>query len=469
MENRPVLGKAAVVFVFATVLIDMIGFGLIAPVLPGLVVQFSGGDKAQGSAILGLFGTVFALMQFGGAPVLGALSDRFGRKPVLVLSSLGLGLDYAVMALAPNLRWLFIGRLISGITSSSVSTAAAYVADVSPPEKRAAGFGMLGAAFGLGFIIGPAIGGLLGGFNSRLPFWCAAALGLLGALYGFFLLPESLPAERRRAFAWSRANPLGALKLLRSHRELSGLSIVGFCSVLASGVMPAVWVIYAGQRYGWDARAVGLSLAWVGLTSAVVQMFLVRPIVARFGERNALLAGLGAAALSVALCGLASTTWLFLLATPIMMFWGLVPAAAQSIMSRRVGVNEQGALQGALGSIRSVAAIISPGIFNLTYTAALGPLSAWHLPGLPWFVAMAILFVGIAVGAAVTRPAHGAKEADAATAAAVTPAALTPATGPALEPDAAIAEPNALGMELEIVDDPSSGATAASNGAAAER
>jgi DHA1 family tetracycline resistance protein-like MFS transporter len=241
-----------VVFVFATVFLDMLGLGIIAPVLPELVLTFTGGDGAHAAAIFGLFGTVFALMQFVCSPLLGVLSDRFGRRPVIVLSNLGLGLDYVLMALAPTVSWLFAGRVIAGITSASMTTASAYVADVAPPEQRAAGFGVIGAAFGLGFIAGPAIGGLLGGVNPRMPFWFAAVLSLANALYGFAILPESLRREQRRAIVWRRANPFGALKLLRSHGELLGLATVAFLSTLAGVVLPSIYVLYVGYRYGWD-------------------------------------------------------------------------------------------------------------------------------------------------------------------------------------------------------------------------
>jgi DHA1 family tetracycline resistance protein-like MFS transporter len=407
------IGKAALAFIFATVALDMIGLGLIGPVFPKLVVGFVGGDVARASEIYGLFGTIFALMQFAASPVLGALSDRFGRKPIIVLSSLGLGLDYVLMALAPNLAWLFVGRVISGVTSASAATAFAYIADVAPPEERAKGFGLLGAAFGLGFILGPALGGLLGGFNERLPFWFAAGLGLVNALYGWFVLPESLPLEKRRAFVWSRANPLGALRLLRSHRELSDLSIVGFCSALAGVAMPAVWVLYVDYRYHWGAGAVGLSLAWVGITSALVQALAVGPIVKRFGERTALFAGLVCGALGVTIFGFASQGWMFALGTPIMMFWSLVPAAAQAIMTRRVGPSEQGELQGALGSIRGIAALIGPSIFNLTFAAAVGPLVVWNLPGAPWLLSAIILIAALPLAARATRRANAAGAASA--------------------------------------------------------
>jgi DHA1 family tetracycline resistance protein-like MFS transporter len=282
--TRPVVVAAAVTrasrrpalaFVLVTVTLDMLALGMIVPVLPGLVVSFSGGDTAEGARMLGLFGTAWALMQFVFSPILGALSDRFGRRPVILCSNLGLGLDYVLMALAPSLSWLFVGRAMSGLTAASISTAGAYISDVSPPEKRASGFGLLGAAFGVGFILGPAIGGLLATLGPRVAFWVAAGFSLVNAAYGFFVLPESLSKDRRSAFSWRRANPLGSLALLRSHRELWGLSVMSGLGHLAHGAYPAVFVLYAGYRYGWGEHTVGLTLAAVGLCSVLVQGGLV--------------------------------------------------------------------------------------------------------------------------------------------------------------------------------------------------
>ncbi len=251
--------RAALSFIFITVVLDMLALGMIVPVLPKLVEDFVGGNTARAAEIYGLFGTVWAAMQFVFSPVLGGLSDRFGRRPVILLSNLGLGLDYIVMALAPSVGWLFLGRVISGITSASTSTAYAYIADVAPPEKRAAGFGMLSAAFGLGFVIGPAIGGVLGNIDPRLPFWVAAGFSFLNYMYGLLVLPESLPPERRERFSWRRANPMGSLKLLRSNRELFGLAIVNFLGNIAHEALPTTFVLYAMYRYGWNERTIGLA------------------------------------------------------------------------------------------------------------------------------------------------------------------------------------------------------------------
>src|SRR3984957_14262180 len=266
----PVRG-GAVAFIFITLLLDMFALGLIMPILPKLVESFVANDTASAARIFGVFGTVWALMQFFFSPILGGLSDRFGRRPVGLLSNFGLALDYVLMALAPSLLWLFVGRVISGITSASVSTAFAYIADITPPEKRAAVFGKVGVAFGAGFILGPAVGGLLGDTDPRLPFWVAAGLSFANTLYGFFILPESLALDRRAPFRWRNANPLGALNLLRSNSVLTGLSMVNFIAQLAHVVLPSTFVLYATFRYGWNATTVGLTLAMVGVCAMAVQ------------------------------------------------------------------------------------------------------------------------------------------------------------------------------------------------------
>jgi len=409
MQPVVVPRKGAFAFIFATVTLDMLAFGVIAPVFPKLVINFVGGDNAQAGVIFGIFGTVFALMQFLMSPILGALSDRFGRRPVIILSNIGLGVDYIIMALAPNLAWLFVGRVLSGITSASATTAYAYVADVAPPEKRAAGFGLLGAAFGIGFIIGPAVGGLLGAVDPHYPFWFAAGLSLLNGVYGFFVLPESLPPALRRAFAWSRANPVGSLKMLRSHHELFGLASVSFLSVLAGAALPSIFVLYVIGRYAWDERAIGLSLALVGIFSVLTQAVLIKPAVDRFGERLALYGGLFFGAAGMIVYGLAPTGLVLNLGTPILMLWGISASAAQAMMSRRVDANEQGELQGALGSLRGIASLAGPAFFTFVYSQSVGRYRDAHLPGAAWFVAAALLFVAMIVAIRVTRGAARAE------------------------------------------------------------
>src|ERR1700674_1930780 len=304
---------AALGFIFVTVVLDMLALGIIVPVLPRLIKDFLHGDMARSTEFMGVFVAAWALMQFFFAPVLGVLSDRFGRRPVILLSNVGLGLDYIVMALSPTIWWLFLGRLLSGVTSSSISTANVYLSDVTPPEKRAKAFGIFGAAFGIGFVLGPAVGGTLGAINPRWPFWLAAALSVLNACYGFFVLPESLPPERRqKKFRWEKANPVGALKLLRSHHELFGLATVNFLAYLAHEVYVTVFVLYVILRYGWNDRTIGLSLAVVGITTMIASALLVGPVVKRFGERQSLFAGLLFGGLGFALFGWAPLGWIFL-------------------------------------------------------------------------------------------------------------------------------------------------------------
>jgi DHA1 family tetracycline resistance protein-like MFS transporter len=395
--------RAALNFIFITVLLDMLALGIIVPVLPKLVVDFLLGDTARAAAYIGLFSTMWALMQFIFSPLLGLLSDRFGRRPVILLSNVGLGLDYIVMALAPTIGWLFVGRLFSGITSASITTANAYISDVTPVAKRARAFGLLGAAFGVGFILGPALGGWLGARNPRLPFWFAAAFSLLNALYGLVVLPESLPLERRQTrLRWRLANPVGALVLLKSHPELLGLATVNFLGYLAHEVYPTVFVLYGDYRYHWNERTIGMVLALVGVSTMVISAGVVGPVVARFGERRSLFGGLLLGAAGFALFGWAPSGWLFLVAIPINCLWALAGPPSQSLMTQRVSPSEQGALQGALGSVRSIAMIVGPGIFSMTFAAFIAPERSPQLPGAPWYVAALLLFVATAVAFAVT-------------------------------------------------------------------
>ncbi len=400
-------GRAALAFIFVTVVLDMLALGMIVPVLPKLVEDFMGGNAARAAEIFGLFGTVWALMQFLCSPVIGALSDRYGRRPVILLSNFGLGLDYIVMALAPTLSWLFVGRVISGITSATFSTAYAYITDVAPPEKRAGGFGMLSAAFGLGFVLGPALGGVFGNIDPRLPFWVAAGLSLLNAMYGLFVLPESLPRERREAFAWRRANPMGSLTFLRSHAELLGLSTVNFIGNIAHEALPTTFVLYAMYRYGWNQRAVGLAIASVGVCSAVVGAGLVQPIVARFGERRVMLAGLVFGVAGFAMYGFAASAPIFWMALPVNSLWGLSGPPMQGLMTRRVSSSEQGQLQGALGSLRGIAFMIGPVLFTGTFAFFIGAHRDLHLPGAPFILAALLLLGSMVVAWRVSRPHRG--------------------------------------------------------------
>jgi MFS transporter, DHA1 family, tetracycline resistance protein len=405
IEAKKTARPAAFAFVFVTVMLDMLAIGVIVPVLPKLVVEFVGGDAVESARIYGLFGTVWALMQFVFSPVQGALSDRFGRRPVILISNFGLGLDYVVMALAPSLGWLFVGRVISGITSASISTAYAYVADVTPPERRAATFGLIGAAFGVGFVLGPALGGLTGAVDPRLPFWIAAGLSLANWLYGLFVLPESLPPERREPFSWRRANPVGALMLLRSKAGLTGLAGVNFLSNLAHAALPSVGVLYMMYRYGWSESTVGLTMAGVGVAAVVVQGALTGRAVKRFGERTTLLAGLVFGVAGFAIMGFAATGPAFWLGIPVMAVWGMVNPSSQALMSRRIDGQHQGQLQGANSSLMGVANLIGPGLFTLTFAFAIGAAKDWGVPGAPYLLASALLAMAIVVALRATRSA----------------------------------------------------------------
>ena len=388
--------QAAFVFIFATIFLDMLAGGIVIPVLPKLVADFVGGDTQQAARIFGVFGTAWALMQFLFSPLQGMLSDSFGRRTIIVLSNLGVGLDYVLMALAPTLGWLFVGRVISGIAAASIAAAYAYIADVTPPEQRAARFGLLGAAFGAGFVIGPALGGLAGSISPRLPFWIAAGLSLANAGYGFLILPESLPRPLRVRFDWRRANPFGALAMLRSHTELLGLAFVNFLGNLAHAVLPSIAVLYMLYRYGFDERIVGLALAAVGVASIVVQGGVVGPVTKRVGERAALMIGLAFGVVGFLAFGLAWTGPQFWIGIPLLALWGLEGPACMALMSRHVGASEQGRLQGANASVTGVANLFGPGLFTQVFAVAIDGGRNGALAGAP-FVLAALLIAAAAV------------------------------------------------------------------------
>jgi len=392
--------NATLGFIFITVLLDMVSLGMIVPLLPKLISDFLHGNTARASEYIGLFTTTWAFIQFVFAPVLGMLSDRFGRRPVILLSNFGLALDYFVMALAPTIGWLFLGRVLSGLTSASIPTATAYISDVTAPEKRSKSFGLLGAAFGAGFILGPAIGGWLGLHNPRLPFWVAGVGSLVNFCYGLFVLPESLPLDRRQtSLRWKNANPLGALRLLRSHAELLGLATVNFLGYVVHEVYVTVFVLYVIYRFDWSSRMVGIALAVVGVTQ-MISYSMVGPVVARIGERRTLLTGLACAVAGFAMFGWPSPV-IFLAAIPVNALWSLAGSTSQSLMTRRVSPSEQGELQGALASLRGVAMLFGPGLFSLTFAYF---ISGQHLvPGAPWHLAAFLMLVSLGIAWVVTR------------------------------------------------------------------
>jgi DHA1 family tetracycline resistance protein-like MFS transporter len=398
----PPARRAALAFIFFTVLLDILSFGLIIPVLPHLLKQFAGGDIAQATLWHGLFATAFMAMQFFFSPIQGALSDHFGRRPIILLSNFGLGVDFLIMALAGTLPLLFIGRVLSGITAASFSTANAYVADVTPPEKRAAAFGKIGMAFGLGFTLAPVVGAWLGAIDLRLPFFVAAGLSLANFCYGFFVLPESLPPERRAPFAWAKANPLASLQLLRRHPELFGLASVAFLMGLAHLVYPTTFVLYVDYRYHWGFKMVGYTLLIVGVLSIIVQGGLIKRIVRILGERRAVLFGLICGMVGFFCYGLAPTGWWFWAAMPIAALWGVAGPASQAIMTRHVEPHEQGKLQGALGGLNSIAGILAPVAFTQTFAAVVR--TGQHFwAGATFWLASALLGAGLFVAWRVTR------------------------------------------------------------------
>lgn len=400
----PPARRAALAFIFITVLIDILSFGLIIPVLPQLLKQFMGGDISRATIWHGLFATAFMVMQFFSSPIQGALSDRFGRRPIILISNLGLAVDFLIMAIAQTLPLLFIGRLLSGITSASFSTANAYVADVTPPEKRAAAFGKLGMAFGLGFTLAPVFGAWLGDINIRLPFYVAAGLGFANFCYGYFVLPESLaPEQRSERFEWKRANPVASLKLLRGHPELFGLASVVFLMAVAHLVYPTTFVLYADYRFGWGLRMVGYTLLIVGVLTIIVQGGLIGRIVKALGERRALMFGLGCGLLGFFFYGLAPTGYWFWAAMPLAALWGVANPSAQAIMTRHVTPQEQGRLQGAIGSMNSIAGIIAPTMFTQTLAAVAQAHVHTFWAGATFWLASAMLAIAAVVAWRTTR------------------------------------------------------------------
>jgi DHA1 family tetracycline resistance protein-like MFS transporter len=401
--------SAAFAFIFVTVMLDMLAFGIIIPVLPHLIVELSGGSMAQAAVWVGAISTTFMLMQFIFSPVQGTLSDRFGRRTVILISSFGLGVDFIVIALAPTVWLLFVGRLVSGICAASFSTANAYIADIVPKEKRAAAYGALGAAFAIGFITGPALGGLLGHISIRLPFWVAATLSLINFCYGFFVLPESLPRDRRsKRFDWHHANPFGALVLLRRYPQVFALATVYFLVNLAQFSLNSTYVLYADYRYGWGTQLVGYTLAFVGLCSGIVQAVLVRRLMPKLGERLMIMIGLPLAAAGYLLFGFASVGWIFLLGIPFLSLGGLSGPPAQALMTQQVDPHEQGRLQGALTSLASLAGIFGPALFANLFGLFISDHAPMHLPGVAFVLAAALLATATGIAGYAIRHVRSA-------------------------------------------------------------
>jgi DHA1 family tetracycline resistance protein-like MFS transporter len=397
--------EAAMAFIFVTAVLDIVAMGIIIPVLPSLIEEFAG-SNARAGVINGIFVALWAGMQFVASPIIGSLSDQHGRRSVILLSTAGLSIDYVLMALAPNLWWLAVGRIITGITSASFTTVYAYMADITPPEQRARAYGLIGAAFSGGFVLGPVLGGVLGEISPRAPFWMAASLSAVAFLYGMFVLPESLPKEKRMAFSWKRANPFGAMKLLRSHHELFGLTFVNFLLMFAHHVFSAVFVLYAGYRYHWTPWQVGVLLAAVGAMDMVVQGVLVGPVTKRLGDRGAMIFGLFGGTIGVAWMGLAPTGAWFCLAMIPNCLWGLAMPTIQAIMTRHVSESEQGQLQGANMSVASIAGVMSPLFFGAVYSWSLREGSDISDSGLAFLISAGVLLIAATVGWIVARRAE---------------------------------------------------------------
>jgi DHA1 family tetracycline resistance protein-like MFS transporter len=386
------------VFIFVTMFIDILGLAIIVPILPELIGELLGRDTSSTGRYLGVIVAVYALMQFLFAPVLGALSDRFGRRPIILISLFGFGIDYLIQGWAPSIGWLFVGRFIAGVMGASITTANAYIADVSTPDTRARNFGFVGVAFGLGFTLGPALGGVLGAIHLRLPFFVAAALALVNWLYGFFVLPESLAPEHRRAVSFGSMNPIASLRRLRAYPLVAGLAFAVLFSSLAQRGMENVWVLHAGYRYGWDTQTNGLTLALVGVMAILVQGLLVRPTVRRLGERRTIMMGLAVSTLAFLGYGLASDGWMVLVIIVFGALAGLAMPAIQGLVAGTVDPSEQGEIQGALTSLTSLTSIFAPLIFTAGlfsfFTSDASPMA---LPGAPFLLGSILFAVSLVV------------------------------------------------------------------------
>ena len=393
--------KATIGFIFITLIIDITGLGLIIPVVPKLIEELTGEGISQASEYGGWLTFTFAIMQFLFSPILGGLSDRYGRRPVLLFALLGLALDYLFLSFAPTLAWLFMGRAISGITGASITTATAYIADISTKENRAQNFGMIGAAFGLGFIIGPVLGGLLGTYGARVPFIVAAALTFINCLYGYFVLPESLKPENRRAFQWSRANPLGTLKSLKKYPALVGLVFSFVLIYLASHAVQSNWSFFSIEKFGWDEKMIGISLGVVGILVAVVQGGLIRYINPILGNEKSVYTGLLLYSIGLFLFAFASQSWMMFVFLIPYCLGGIAGPAIQSIMSGSVPANEQGELQGSLTGLVSLTSIAGPPMMTGLFAYFTKPSAPVHFSGAA-FLLGGILMLTSAVIAYVT-------------------------------------------------------------------
>ncbi|WP_312765086.1 TCR/Tet family MFS transporter [Epilithonimonas sp.] len=387
--------SAAIGFIFITLLIDITGWGIIIPVVPKLIEELIQADISEAAKYGGWLSFAYAFIQFVFSPFVGNLSDKFGRRPIILLSLFGFSVDYIFLALAPNIWFLFIGRIIAGITGASVTTASAYIADISTDKDRAKNFGLIGAAFGLGFIIGPVLGGVLGHYGSRVPFYAAAVLCMINFIYGYFILPESLDKENRREFDWKRANPIGSLKLLRKHPEISGLVISLILIYIGGHAVQSNWSFYTMYRFNWDERMVGISLGVVGLMVGLVQGLLIRWINPKIGDKKSIFYGLLLYSFGMLLYAFATEGWMMLVFTIPYCLGGICGPALQSIITKNIPSNEQGELQGALTSLMSATSIIGPPLMTNLFYYFTHKEAPFQFPGAPFFLAFLLFMASI--------------------------------------------------------------------------
>ena len=389
--------QAALGFIFVTLLIDVIGLGIIIPILPDLIIELTDVTTSVAAKYGGWLIFSYAIMQFVFAPFLGGLSDKYGRRPVLLFSLFGFGLDYILMALAPTIGWLFLGRILAGLTGASFTTASAYIADISPPEKRSQNFGMIGMAFGLGFIIGPSIGGILGEFGTRVPFFAAAGLSFLNWLYGYFILPESLSKENRRPFEWKRANPIGSFLQLKRYPVILGLVGCLILIYIAGHATQSTWSFYTKEKFDWNSAWIGYSLTFVGLVVAIVQGGLIRVVIPKIGEYKSVYIGLTFYAIGFLLFGFANEGWMMFAFTVPYALGGIAGPALQGIISNQVPSNEQGELQGLLTSLMSVTAIIGPVLMTSIFAYYTDPKNEIYFPGAPFMLATVLTIFSVLI------------------------------------------------------------------------
>jgi MFS transporter, DHA1 family, tetracycline resistance protein len=387
--------SAGLIFIFITLLVDVIGFGIIIPVIPAFISKLIDGDLSQAATWGGWLLFTYSAVQFFAAPVIGALSDQYGRRPVLLASLLAFAIDFILSGFAPNIGWLFVGRFIAGITGASFSTANAYIADISTPEKRAQNFGMVGAAFGLGFIIGPAIGGYLGQFGERIPFFAAAGLAFLNFLYGYFILPESLSKENRRPFDIKRANPFTSIKNLTRYPVILGMVGALVCVYIAAHANQSTWGYITMEKFKWDSKMVGISLGWVGLTVGLVQGVLSRYIIPKLGQTNSVYIGLIVYVIGFTMFGFATQSWMMFAFMTLFAFGGICGPSLQSIISSQVPPNEQGELQGTLTSLVSLTSIVGPLVMTNLFAYFTHSSSSVYFPGAPFLMGAFLCLLGL--------------------------------------------------------------------------